>query len=352
MSWKKIIPGQRALLLGFLPVFVFYSFTLYLSPPQAYAASDNKLGLLGQTCQKMKKTGDGVRDTISDAVETVITGTLSTILTPAGGIIANDKIIGPAGDFIGGYTGDWAECEKYQKTLKDNLGCSGTMFYEATDDVDNSAKTGKWYTKGADYAACYAKAKAKLTSIVEKCKNMKHGNGNDGQLWKDCEKLQNQLGDALGCNKNMFKESSKKGYWETDPNSIKSCQGRVDAAGNVKVPGQRGTKGKTAAQVADDSGFSGAAGEGEGTGAKSQADCDTKLTSPLSWIICPIIDLGANTSDFVFKEIVTPLLKDVPISADENDPGYQAWQQFRMIGNIILVGTLLAVVYAQARGGR
>lgn len=84
--------------------------------------------------------------------------------------------------------------------------------------------------------------------------------------------------------------------------------------------------------------------------AATQPDCDVEFSSPLSWIICPVIDLGANLSDFVFRSIVSPLLKDIPISTDPNDPAFKAWQQFRILGNILLVGTLLAVVYAQARG--
>ncbi len=82
-----------------------------------------------------------------------------------------------------------------------------------------------------------------------------------------------------------------------------------------------------------------------------QADCD--LTgSPVSWIVCPIIDMGANLTDFVFKDIVSPLLKEVPISSNPDDPGFIAWQQFRLLGNILLVGTLLAVVYSQMKGDK
>lgn len=92
--------------------------------------------------------------------------------------------------------------------------------------------------------------------------------------------------------------------------------------------------------------------DGGGDPSKTQPDCDAKWSSPLSWIICPVIDIGANLSDFVFKDIVAPLLKDVPITTDPGDPGFKAWQQFRIIGNVLLLGTLLAIVYSQARGGK
>lgn len=74
--------------------------------------------------------------------------------------------------------------------------------------------------------------------------------------------------------------------------------------------------------------------------------------SPLSWIVCPIIDMGAKFTDFVFNDIVRPFLEDVPISSAPGDQGYEAWKQFRLIGNIVLIGSLLAVVYAQTRGDR
>lgn len=85
--------------------------------------------------------------------------------------------------------------------------------------------------------------------------------------------------------------------------------------------------------------------------AAEEDSCDT-TGSPLSWIICPIIDLGAKFTDFVFNDIVRPFLEDVPISSNPDDPGYNAWKQFRLLGNIVLIGTMLAVVYAQARGDR
>lgn len=102
---------------------------------------------------------------------------------------------------------------------------------------------------------------------------------------------------------------------------------------------------KKAAEVA-------ATGGANGSDEETQANCDVKASSPLSWIICPVIDLGANMTDFVFKQIVSPLLRDVPVSTDSKDPSYLTWQQFRLIGNILLVGALLAIVYSQAKGSK
>ncbi len=83
----------------------------------------------------------------------------------------------------------------------------------------------------------------------------------------------------------------------------------------------------------------------------SNPDCDV-TNNPLTWIICPIIDLGANFTDAIFTTFVRPLLEDIPIDTAPDDAGYRAWQSFRALANIMLVGCLLAIVYAQARGDK
>ncbi len=72
----------------------------------------------------------------------------------------------------------------------------------------------------------------------------------------------------------------------------------------------------------------------------------------LTWIICPIIDLGQSVSEEVFGTFLEPLLKDVPINTDQNNGGYAAWQSFRILANIVLVGAMLTLVYGMIRGGR
>jgi hypothetical protein len=119
-----------------------------------------------------------------------------------------------------------------------------------------------------------------------------------------------------------------------------------DACKNFSGPSE------TACEIGAAAGVTGKANgeQPSSTPPANQADCDVQLFSPLSWIICPVLDLGASLTDFVFKDIVGPLLKDVPVSTDPKDPAFQAWQQFRILGNILLIGSLLAVVYSQARG--
>ena len=85
-------------------------------------------------------------------------------------------------------------------------------------------------------------------------------------------------------------------------------------------------------------------------GGNQLTDCEYTI-NPLSWIICPIIDLGAGLSDAVFQDIVKPLLEDAPVSYNKDDPIYEVWQGFRLIANVMLVGSMLIIVYAQTRGG-
>jgi hypothetical protein len=81
-------------------------------------------------------------------------------------------------------------------------------------------------------------------------------------------------------------------------------------------------------------------------------DCDATFSSPLSWIACPIIDIGVSMTDTVFQNIIQPMLENVPVTANPENGVYIAWQQFRLIANVLLVGSLLVIVYSQARGGK
>ncbi len=83
--------------------------------------------------------------------------------------------------------------------------------------------------------------------------------------------------------------------------------------------------------------------------AQDQVNCDAN-ESPLSWIACPLIDAGAGMTDYIFTNFVQPLLENVPISADNKDGAFIAWQTFRVLGNAILVGALLVMVFAQNIG--
>lgn len=89
-----------------------------------------------------------------------------------------------------------------------------------------------------------------------------------------------------------------------------------------------------------------------GDGTEGADSCKALDSGPLGWILCPVIDLAGTFSHGVFNQFIKPFLEDTPVTTDPNDGVYQAWKQFRLIGNIVLVGTMIAVVYAQVRGGK
>lgn len=91
---------------------------------------------------------------------------------------------------------------------------------------------------------------------------------------------------------------------------------------------------------------------GGGEEEKEKEDPCKNSLPVLGWIMCPVIELGITATDTVFKSFIEPMLENVPISTEPGNETYQAWKQFRIIGNIVLIGSLLAVVYAQARGDR
>lgn len=90
---------------------------------------------------------------------------------------------------------------------------------------------------------------------------------------------------------------------------------------------------------------------GTGSGDEDVAGCDTFSGSPLGWIICPVIELGTDFNNLVYKDIVTPLMDTTPVNLDADNGAYRAWQGFRIIANAMLVLAMLAIVYYQAKGG-
>lgn len=91
---------------------------------------------------------------------------------------------------------------------------------------------------------------------------------------------------------------------------------------------------------------------GDGSTGSNEANCDIQLSNLMSWILCPVIDTSLSATHFMFTKIVSPFLEDVPVTTDPEDASYTAWKNFRLLGNIVLVGTMMAVVYAQVKGGR
>lgn len=89
------------------------------------------------------------------------------------------------------------------------------------------------------------------------------------------------------------------------------------------------------------------------TGSENSDDSPTCRADgwDLNWILCPIFNATAGMADWLFAQVVEPLLRSTPISTDPSDPSYRAWSNFRIYGNIFLVIALLVIVFGQSIGG-
>lgn len=99
----------------------------------------------------------------------------------------------------------------------------------------------------------------------------------------------------------------------------------------------------------------GGGGGGGGGAAASEDECGSRADFSLSWIMCPVIEGAQETASSFYGDILEPLLKRVPINVDDPSKGgyasYTAWQSFRILANITLVGVMLMLVYGMIRGG-
>lgn len=80
------------------------------------------------------------------------------------------------------------------------------------------------------------------------------------------------------------------------------------------------------------------------------ASCDGQGLS-LGWIICGMTEVVQNFVQDIFSNFIQPMMENTPLSLNPKDPFYKSWQGFRLLGNIMLIGSMLAIVYSQARGG-
>ncbi len=95
---------------------------------------------------------------------------------------------------------------------------------------------------------------------------------------------------------------------------------------------------------------------GGGTTAPAQPSVNTSCTVSgffnLSWVICPIIDGISRAVAGFYNDILAKLLNiDSSQFIGSNSQFYQAWSNFRIIANIILVLILLIVVFGETIGG-
>lgn len=91
--------------------------------------------------------------------------------------------------------------------------------------------------------------------------------------------------------------------------------------------------------------------DGTGGGGDQNATCETTFSNPLSWVMCPIFNGVADFCDFMFRNLVEPLLRVQPVETNPDEGIFRVWNSFRLYGNIILVISMLIIVFGQAIGG-
>ncbi len=83
----------------------------------------------------------------------------------------------------------------------------------------------------------------------------------------------------------------------------------------------------------------------------TKADC-TASGIDLSWIICPVIDGISNIISGFYNSVLAPMLNvDSSQFIGSSSFFYQAWSNFRIIADILLVLIMLLVVFGETIGG-
>lgn len=253
-----------------------------------------------------------------------------------------------ADDFCGPNNGtsNITNCKKFYKAgylgnpLPDGEGsCTDTGFSCRTvyqKGTDGRRTDFKEIPNGV--CTAYIEAAQDSNSVPQSLRNLNNNERN--QAIDACNKgFRWGLGEADSCNSQL---GGNPGQMKRD-----ACSAGEELANlHVFIPGEATAhaKGQGADSAPGNGGSIDAAGD-------SQKSCEDE-GGVLGWIICPLIDLATSFSDFAFQQIIAPMLEKIPISADRHDPGYKSWQGFRFLANIMLIGTLLAIVYSQARGGK
>lgn len=322
-------PNKRWLLLAvFTSLFTVAAFAVF-APKTSYAdVGNNDLLLIGEHCHDLHE-------------------------------ITHDFGIGQDGRCHDGNGG-----KGWQEVLSDSLSCSNTMFYQhdnPADPNDASVVNTLWYTKQGDYKDCYNKAQNMKNAMSDPdgiCHVTKDGSDNHDK----CTSYQDHLYDALGCNNSMFQSYTQGGdkYWKIKPDARDDCQHRIDAVGNIHIiiigsdgqPVPNGDPISSASVAATDP------NDGGNGGGNGDLTCDTKFSSPLSWVICPTVDLMVTAisavDNLITDQMSIPTESIFCNNTSGNDDScqayYSAWSSFRNLALGFMVIAGLIIVISQALG--
>lgn len=260
---------------------------------------------------------------------------------------------------------DKKECTDREGNFHEFLKCSDKMFYKHDfhGSPDKSVVTAsKWYINQGAYKDCYNKLVAQYNLVAsDTCANLVKGSSN----WEKCDAAQTKLGGYAGCTPGgIFEKDRTQNLWKPNAGHLNDCKNRMDAIGSQTLI--YFTSGDTTARtdpIASASVIAQPPSSGGGGGTSSNATSTPACESggdPLAWILCKVYDAVGGVTDWLFNDIVVPLLKVNPVCTQSKDAGscgqknnvtYDVWSGFRIYANVFLVIALLAVVFGQSIGG-
>ncbi len=92
-----------------------------------------------------------------------------------------------------------------------------------------------------------------------------------------------------------------------------------------------------------------ASGSNSQTAADGVSTCNSDQTGGLGWILCPVVNFLAKSTDFIYK-LVANFLVVRTITTDTNSSLYRMWDYVRSIANVCFIIVFLIIVYSQVTG--
>ena len=312
-------PNKKWLALAFF-VSLFAVGALFFAPKTSAATSRNKLELIGQHCNDLNS----------------ITYSFDQF-------------------------GDDAQCHGdsgWQEVVNESLGCSDSMFYQHDNPTGNNGDGDTqtlWYTKQGDYKDCYNRAKDSLNSLnSNECKSFDENSDTS----KKCENIAAKLHNALGCNNDMFDSANDKE--KLSQSAWNDCQDRVNDVGNVHIVliGQDGKPYKNSDPISSPNVSSTNPNDGGNGGDGQELTCDVAANSPLTWVVCPVVDMMvlaiSKTDNLITDQLSIKTSNIFCTQASATDDScqayYTAWSTFRNLALGMLVVAGLVIIIAQAVG--
>ncbi len=251
-------------------------------------------------------------------------------------------------------------CSQYQDTLVSSLGCSGNMFEEISVTASNGTVNKRWFINEFNYKDCLDKVGTALTQLNSQlCQNIQVNSEGWGPCADNPDSYQNVLRDSIGCSGNMYDKNQTTGVYALNFQRYQACQTTYNTLKgyHLTIVDKNGKPVKDTTAIGS---FSGNGNNGNSpTNASTKTTCESGSFS-LNWILCPVFNALSSVTDWFFTQVIEPELSTQPVCLNSNGNGceggannviYQAWSNFRIYGDVLLIIALIVIVYAETIGG-